>query len=381
MKSYVRLISDDTELFTYLDTALSENYNGVTYKLGDIILNLLDLDIDAVKSKYTSLLNDMIEPSVKADDAMLDGIRLRINGLDEEYPELWFHTHLLYYSFGDVFDKDFFSIDMDLLALRNAEKIFGNSEIGRLGNEISKDKQTISLYYEFIAKVLIEDIVYWKKEIQNTIGIIFKYGNSDFYKELSPAQRLYFLDRVEDNIAHPSPFTFTDYSFKIQLVPDDQRNKVAAIAPEERAEKILKADVGLSEAYVLNSLHDFLQFELIKFILADLPLLKCQNCGRIFIPRGRPDVKYCDKVAEGETLPCEAIGATRVYQHKVAGDPIFKAYNRAYKRMNSRVKYKTLTHEEFRLWSDEARVMREKCINGEMSLEEFNDWLGNKAFD
>ena len=165
------------------------------------------------------------------------------------------------------------------------------------------------------------------------------------------------------------------------MVLDDLKNEVIAIEPEERAEKILKADVGLNEAYVLGSLHDYLQFELIKFILADLPLLKCQNCGRIFFPRGRPDVKYCDKVAEGETLPCEAIGATRVYQHKVAGDPIFKAYNRAYKRMNSRVKYKTITHEEFRLWSDEARVMREKCFNGVMGLEEFNAWLGNKAVD
>jgi hypothetical protein len=174
---------------------------------------------------------------------------------------------------------------------------------------------------------------------------------------------------------------YTNYSFKTQMILDDLINEVAAIVPEERAEKILKANAGLNEAYLLNSLHDYLQFELIKFILSDLPLLKCQNCGRIFIPRGRPDVKYCDKVSEGETLPCDAIGALRVYQYKVARNPIFSAFNKAYKRMNSRVKYKTITQQEFYEWSEKARAMRDKCVNSEISLDELNEWLGNKPID
>ena len=222
-KSYVRLFSEDTELFKYLDTALSENYEGATYKLGDIILNLLDLDIDVVKSKYTGLLDDLIEPSLEADDTALDGARLRINELDEEYPALWFHTHLLYYSFGDVFGKNVFSVNADLLALTNAEKIFDNSEIGRLENEISSNKETISLYYEFIVKVLIDDIAYWKTEIENVIEVIFKYSNTDWYKELSPAQRLYFLDRIEDNVDHPS--TFTIHRLLIQDTNGARRSK------------------------------------------------------------------------------------------------------------------------------------------------------------
>jgi len=380
-QAYVRLISIDTELFTYLDTTLSESYKGSECKLGDIILNLLDLNIDTVVGEYTCLLDGMKETSLQLNNPLLVDIRRRINEIDEKYPALWFHTHLFYYCFADVFCKDSFSINTDLLLLKNAKKFFGDSGLTRLGEKIYRSKESVDLYYEFIIKVLLEDIIYWKTEIKNVIEIIIKYSDFAWYKQLSPAQRLYYLNRVEDSIAQPSSFTYTNYSFKTQMIIDDLTNEIASIEPEERAEKILKANVGLNEAYLLNSLHDYLQFELIKFILSDLPLLKCQNCGRIFIPRGRPDVKYCDKVAEGETLPCDAIGALRFYQHKVARNPIFSAFNKAYKRMNSRVKYKTITQQEFYEWSEKARTMRDKCVDNEISLDEFNEWLGNKAID
>jgi hypothetical protein len=257
-KAYVQLISNDTELFTYLDTALSESYKGSEYKLGDVILNLLDLNIDTVRSEYTDLLNDIKEPSLRSNNTMLADIRRCINELDERYPALWFHTHLLYYCFADVYCKDSFSINTDLLELRNTDKLFNDSGLERLEKEIYKCKESVDLYYEFIAKILIEDIIYWKTEIKSVIEIIMKYSDFAWYKQLSPAQRLYYLDRVEDSIAHSSTFTYTNYSFKTQMILDDLTNEIAPIEPEERAKKILKANVGLNEVYLLNSLHDYL---------------------------------------------------------------------------------------------------------------------------
>lgn len=376
---YVQLISDDTELFTYLDTAVPERFSGYTYKLGDIILNLLDIDIEAVKSMYADLLEGLTDPTLKSDDNTLADIRFRINNIDELYPALWFHTHLLYYCIAEVFTKETIIINKDLLTLKNAQRILNDPKFSNLSNGISKSNENISLYYEFIILVLVEDIDYWKNAVQNEIELIFKYNGYDFFMKLSPAQRLYFLDRVEDRIACTSPFAYADYTFKTRIILDYWDSAVVSIKPEERAKQILRADIGLNEMYVLNSLRDYLQFELIKFIMSDLPLLQCQNCGRVFIPRGRPDIKYCDKVADGETLPCDAIGALRVYNNKVAGDPIFKAFNKAYKRMNSRIKYKTISQQEFYEWSENARAMRAKCVNGQISLDKFNEWLGNKT--
>lgn len=375
MRSYVRLISDDTELFSYEDTSLPQ-YRGFERKVGDVLIDLLELDVGQVKCKYESLMDSLVPPCINSDLAALEDIRLRFNKLDEEYPALWFHTHLLYSCFGEAFYSESFAVNSGLLNLKDADLLYCKSS---LGDEISKTTENIKTYFKFAIEAAADDINYWKNVVSCEADNILKYSASEEYLSLSPAQRLYFFDRIEGSVANPSPIRYTEFTFKTKMILDDLSCSTAAIGPVERAEKILESGIGLHENYVLDSLRDYLQFELVKFIMADLPLLKCQNCGRIFIPRGRRDVKYCNKIAAGETLPCDAIGALRVYQHKVSEDPIFKAYNKAYKRMNSRVKYKTLTQQEFYEWSKQARETREKCVEGEISLEEFNGWLGNKC--
>lgn len=374
MRSYVRLISDDTELFSYEDTSLPQ-YRGVERKVGNVLIDLLELDIEQVKRNYESLMGSLIPLCINADLAALEDIRLRFNKLDEEYPALWFHTHLLYSCFGEAFYSESFAVNSGLLDLKSADRLYYKSG---LVDKILKTTENTKAYFKFAVEAAADDINYWKNVVSSEADNILKYSTSEEYLILSPAQRLYFLDRIEDSVAHPSPIRYTEFTFKTKMILDDLSCGIAAIVPVERAEKTLESRIGLHENYVLDSLRDYLQFELVKFIMADLPLLKCQNCERIFIPRGRRDVKYCDKVTAGETLPCDAIGALRVYQHKVSEDPIFKAFNRAYKRMNSRVKYKTLSQQEFYEWSKQSRNMREKCIEGEISLEEFNGWLGNK---
>ena len=266
--AYVRLTSDDTELFTYFDTSVSEHFSGYTYKPGDILLNLLDMDVEDVKSKYTELLDSMTEPALKPDDNTLTDIRQRINQIDEVYPALWFHTRLLYHCFGNIFTKDTITINQDLLSLKNAQSVLDSSEFRHLNIGIPISPENMALYFSYIARVLIEDISYWKAAVQNEMLLIFKYCSNDYYKQLSPAQRLYFLDRVEDRIAYSSPFTYVDYIFKTQMILEDWDRTVLTIKPDERAEQIYKAGIGLNEMYVMNSLQDYLQFELIKFVLS-----------------------------------------------------------------------------------------------------------------
>ncbi|MEL7657888.1 MAG: hypothetical protein AAGU75_18495, partial [Bacillota bacterium] len=269
--AYVRLTSNDTELFTYFDTSASERFSGYTYKLGDILLNLLDLDIEDVRNKYIELLVTLSGPALKADYDALADIRQRINQIDEAYPALWFHTRLLYYCYGDVFTKDTITISQDLFSLKNAQVILDTPEFRLLKNGMPKSLENITLYFSYIVRVLIADISYWKATVQNEMLLIFEYSSFDYYKQLSPAQRLYFLDRVEDRIARFLPFTYVDYSFKTRMILADRDSAVLSIKPDERAEQIFKADISLNEMYSLNSLQDYVHFELIKFVLSGLP--------------------------------------------------------------------------------------------------------------
>ena len=51
------------------------------------------------------------------------------------------------------------------------------------------------------------------------------------------------------------------------------------------------------------------------------------------------------------------------------------AYNRAYKTHNARIRYGTMTREEFKAWTEEAKKRRDACQAGESSLERFEEWL------
>jgi hypothetical protein len=50
----------------------------------------------------------------------------------------------------------------------------------------------------------------------------------------------------------------------------------------------------------------------------------------------------------------------------------------AHKRMHSRIKYGMITREDFQKWNMKTNDMMLLCDSGELSLEEFKQWLGNK---
>jgi hypothetical protein len=56
-------------------------------------------------------------------------------------------------------------------------------------------------------------------------------------------------------------------------------------------------------------------------------------------------------------------------------NPVIRAYTKAYKTHNARVRYGMMTKEEFLSWSKAARWRRDECIAGKMSPEDFQAWL------
>ena len=101
---------------------------------------------------------------------------------------------------------------------------------------------------------------------------------------------------------------------------------------------------------------------------------RCQLCGGLFAATDGDRTEYCSREYEnGKT--CREVGAARVYQKKLLGNPITRAYNRAYKTHNARIRYGTMTREAFNAWTEEAKKHRDACQNGEISLEAFEEWL------
>ena len=87
------------------------------------------------------------------------------------------------------------------------------------------------------------------------------------------------------------------------------------------------------------------------------------------------DGEYCDRIMDGEQKPCCEIGAGKVFDLLHKNDEVFLAYQKVYRRMDSRKRMKTISPEEFKEWGKEARRLRKLCYDGELSLEKYLHWL------
>ncbi|MPM37066.1 hypothetical protein SDC9_83672 [bioreactor metagenome] len=73
--------------------------------------------------------------------------------------------------------------------------------------------------------------------------------------------------------------------------------------------------------------------------------------------------------------PCNEIGASRICTAKLQTDPILKVYKKAYSRMDSQKCWGSIDQKEFNDWSWQAIEKRDRCLAGEISLDEFQEWL------
>lgn len=136
-----------------------------------------------------------------------------------------------------------------------------------------------------------------------------------------------------------------------------------------------KENDSLTEMYELSTITDILRFDIMQMVKNNTELKICRHCNLPFISKGRADSAYCDRIANGETKPCNEIGALNVFKSNHANDEIFKAYQKAYRRMDSRKRMKTISPEEFKSWGKQARALRKDCYNGKISFEDYVAWL------
>jgi len=146
-------------------------------------------------------------------------------------------------------------------------------------------------------------------------------------------------------------------------------------------EKPFKAFYGMVQApeiallFEIESVKDLLRFEFIKMIEHDIFIKKCKNCERFFIPKGRIDAEYCDRIWGDGPRKCSEIGAMKRYGKKISSNPILDAHKKTYRRFNSRARTGKMTNAEFLTWAEEAARKRDECLAGKLPFDEFIAWL------
>ena len=185
--------------------------------------------------------------------------------------------------------------------------------------------------------------------------------------EYTPAQRLVILGNMG---SLKLEYLSTSFSSSIDCVDDLRDLKGGALRRH-----IKENNTEFIEMYELPEISDMLRFEMVQTVLHQRPFKRCKYCERLFIPSGRSDSEYCSRIMPGEEKPCNAIGAYRVRDAAVQNNNVKKAYKKAYDRMYSRKRNGLISDSEFTAWSWQAIDMRDQCLDGEISFEEYKMWL------
>jgi hypothetical protein len=88
----------------------------------------------------------------------------------------------------------------------------------------------------------------------------------------------------------------------------------------------------LCESYVFDSLGAFLYVDFFRGLERNSLPRRCDNCGRYFLLSSGKYSNYCERPLEDDPgKTCRDVGTRRRYDDKCKTDPIWLAYNRAYK--------------------------------------------------
>lgn len=130
-----------------------------------------------------------------------------------------------------------------------------------------------------------------------------------------------------------------------------------------------------TEVLEVRSLFDIPDFLVRECLRLELPFRICKNCGRYFALSRNKNAEYCERPFAIPTKTCKEIGALNQWERKKADSPALKAYTREYKRRFAWIRYGKTTEEIFYQWAELAKLNRDACLRGEITVEAFLEWL------
>lgn len=188
------------------------------------------------------------------------------------------------------------------------------------------------------------------------------YSTAERYREAHYDALLHFDDMrygelATEEVMLDSPAYDSAYHYSVEML-------------RERGIK-----TALREVLYPNTVRDLYNYLKAYCLRLPLAIHKCKNCGRYFVVTGNITQDYCTRLMEGSEKTCRQMGAVVQYQSRQMKNPATREFTRSYKAHNARVRYGTMTKEEFTAWSKTAREKRDLCTSGKLPLEDFVAWL------
>lgn len=257
----------------------------------------------------------------------------------------------------------------------------------RFSKKISK---AIDRYLEVLIPK-VEDGVNIEKQAQNDRDAnifyttfkeaVMQYGKfCSEIKLIGTAYRRLLDDYIHNSDNPPSPAQIAKglseyFEFAKASKKSDEEDTLSLIPYDVNVEFCIDTEQSMPvmcEKVKFTNYAAFLYYEFFTALYKGNIPKKCRNCGRYFLVKQGYFTEYCDLVAPGEkTKTCKEIGALKKFSEKVKNNPVWTIYQRTYKTRYARVSKGKMTKPEFERWADNAKILREKALNNEMSFEDF----------
>lgn len=341
----------------FSDNFIHPDYLGTEFPLGQHLINAIVLDILKVEKyysnlikTYTSYLDDDNESNFKKYESALFQI-------DDYCIYLHETTHTLLTAIKKIHPNYFLSDLIDFIdTFKPQEKL-------ELTEQLRKIKKNGQIYlkeclnfWNFAAGFLLDNF----KSFTDTIS-------SDIYDICNSPAGAKGLNRLNG----------LDTRRKIDLFRMQFPVCLSVDLGNSVNSKFFYSQLT-DEGSIVSSIsqcttEQLMYYDLFTSLEKDLPFKLCKNCNNPFIPKGRPDSLYCDRIMPGFKYKCVSIGAQNAYKSKQPDIEV--EFYAARKRYSTRSLRNPILKPEFDVWKIKGREKLTAYRNGEISADEFRTWF------
>lgn len=124
---------------------------------------------------------------------------------------------------------------------------------------------------------------------------------------------------------------------------------------------------------IIDNIDTLIALELINLKHNNIPIKKCENCQKLFVPSKRSDEIYCDRIFKNKKT-CKELG----YSEKVKNDALKQMYTKARKTQHARIRYNShipdYKEKHYEPWKKAAEKARDE-FQATNDIDGFEKWL------
>jgi|GEM_PF-1156064 len=301
---------------------------------------------------------------------------------------------------SSMFDRQFDDTTKNINAYEKAEKYIENGGHYDSINRILSDdeKYNKEQNYEFYDSYVLDDVSNSNEEMLHFRP--FWYDDDIEVEDYSGAEILNraLRDLIEPYIEFADTLLYLEETYgkfldqyihsKGRYVEEDEIATIFEKYEKERnSRRIIKASCDMKltckavklgkktvwcDVYTFDNLSSFLYFDFFRGLRQGYIPKRCEHCGKYFLLTSGRYYDFCERVVKGANgKTCRDIGAHKKYEDKCKSDPVWLAYNRAYKAHYARLLKKKMTKSEFLTWSTWAVEYRDAALAGKVRIDEY----------